>query len=168
MWIAWRDTSLSVRHKRSTWSSCASKHSLRATSSSRLELSPSSYLPTLDTLLDSRVRCSCRSGCGSGAVVFHCMTLKLQKTAPIDLVGGSPESSLTVHVRQIRRPPAVLILCPTSIIFQFFPGQLCISFATLCCGANSASVSDFWSPVGISEAVFTFPPPSLDLDSPAF
>ena len=80
---------MSVRYKRLTWSSwrpCQPcKHSLRATSSGRFELSPSSSLPTL---LDSRVRCSYRGSCGSGTVVYHFMALKLQKHVPIDLGGG--------------------------------------------------------------------------------
>ena len=74
LWITWRDVSLSVKSRRSIWSSCASKHSLRATSSGRFELRPSS---SLSTLLDSRSRCSYRSSCVSGVLVFHCMVLKL-------------------------------------------------------------------------------------------
>ena len=57
LWMVWRHDSWSVRYKRSTWSSCASNHSLRVTSSNRLELSPSS---SLSTFLDSRVRCTFR------------------------------------------------------------------------------------------------------------
>ena len=108
LWISCRDVSLSVKYRRSIWSSCASKNSLRTTSSGRFELSPSSSLPTL---LDSRIRCSYRSVCGSGVVVFQYMTLKLQKSPPIDLVGGSQEPSPTLHApskpKDPRRPDSM-------------------------------------------------------------
>ena len=43
-------------------------------------------LPPVLQMLDSRIRCSCRSACVSGVVVFHCMVLKLQKPSPIVVV----------------------------------------------------------------------------------
>ena len=64
-----------------------------ATSSGRLELSPSSSLPTL---LDSSIRCSPKRLEVSGSVVFHFMDLKLQNPAPVDLEGASQEPSHTV------------------------------------------------------------------------
>ena len=140
LWIAWRVASLSVKYRRSTWSSCASKHSLRATSSGRFELRPSSSLPTL---LDSRHRCSCRSSCVSGAVVFHCMVLKLHKSTPIDFVGGSQESSPAVHVPSKPKAPRSPDSVPSHYSFSSLSrSTMYVSFPTLCCGAVSASVSD--------------------------
>ena len=140
LWITWKDSSLSVKYKRSIWSSCVSKHSLRDTSSGRLELRSSSSLPAF---LDSRIHCSCRSACVSGAVVFHYMTLKLPKTLPIDLVGGFQEPSPTVHdpskPKTPRSPDSVpnqynFSLCSKSTVYASFP--------TLCCDTNRVSVSD--------------------------
>ena len=132
----------------SIWLSCSS-----TTSSGRLEIrSPSS----MSTLLDSRTRCSWRSTCDSGVVVFHCMSLKLQKPVPIDLVGGSQETSPTVHApskpKDPRSPDSVTNQYSFSLISK---STVYLSFPTLCCGAISASVSDSWAPVGVSEVVFT-------------
>ena len=153
LWIAWREASLSVKYKRSTWSSCASRHSRRATNSGRLELTPSSSLPTL---LDSRVRCSCKSGCDSGVSEFHCMDLKLQKPAPIDLVGGSQEPSPAVHAPAKPKAPKRPDSVPSQYNFSL-PSKSTIhsSFPAFCWGAISASTSVFLAAVGTSSAVFT-------------
>ncbi len=126
----------------------------------------------------------------SGVMVFHFMTLKLQKPSPIDLVGGSQEPSPTVYVpsnpKAPRSPDSVSDQYSFSLLSKF---TVYLPFPTLCCGVNNTYLSDSWSPVGTSEVVFiqhskdflvvvvrmsplryhvSFPLPSLDLESPTF
>jgi hypothetical protein len=67
-WITCRIISLSVRHSRLTSSPWSSKHSTRATSSGRLELTPSSSRPTF---LEFSVCWSWREDGGNGVWVFQ-------------------------------------------------------------------------------------------------
>ena len=140
LWIAWRVASLSVKYRRLVRSSCASRHSLRATSSGRFELRPSSSLPTL---LDSRRRWSCKGPFVSGVVVFHFMVLKLQKPAPIDFVDGSQEPSPAVHAPSKPKAPKSPDSVPSQYSFSSLSrSTMYVSFPTLCCGAVSAFVSE--------------------------
>ena len=109
-------------------------------SRSCFELRPSS---SLSTLLDSRSRCSWRSACVSGVVVFHCMVLKLQKPAPIDFIGGSQEPSPAVHAPSKPKAPKSPDSVPSQYSFSSLSrSTMYVSFPTLCCGAVSAFVSE--------------------------
>ncbi len=61
------------------------------------------------------MHCSYKSGCDSGVSVFHRMDLKLQKPAPIDLVGGSQEPSPAVHAPAKPKTP----MSPDSVTSQY-------------------------------------------------
>ncbi len=82
------------------------------------------------------------------------MTLKLQKTTPIDLVGGSQEPSPTVDAPSKPKVPRVLIRSPVSTGFRRFPSQLCIQ-------------PTFERLPGLRGTNVAFPPPSFNLESPA-
>ena len=100
--MAWRDASLSVKYKKCMWSSWSSRHSLRATSSERLELSPSISRPTF---LDCVVLCSNRRFGSKVFSVCHSRDLKLQNPAPMALVDLSHEPFPAVHAPQKSNAP---------------------------------------------------------------
>ena len=99
---------------------------------------------------------SCKSGCDRGVSEFHFMTPKLQKPAPIDLVGGSQEPSPAVNAPTKSKAP----MRPDSVPSQYnfsLPSKSTIysSFPAFCCGVISASISVFLAAVGTSAVVFT-------------
>jgi hypothetical protein len=84
------------------------------------------------------------------------MVVKLQKPAPIDLVGGSQETSPAVHAPAKPKAP----MRPDSVPSQYnfsLPSKSTMysSFTAFRCGAISVFISVFLASVGMSAAVFT-------------
>ncbi len=102
------------------------------------------------------MRCSYKSGCDSGVSVFHYMDLRLQKPAPIDLVGGSQDPSPAVHVPTKPKTPMRPDSVPSQYSFSLSSKwTIYSSFPAFCRGAVSASTSVFLASVGTSAAIFT-------------
>ncbi len=84
------------------------------------------------------------------------MTLKLQKSAPIVLVGGSQEPSPTVHAPAKPKAPMRPDSVPSQYDFSLHSkSTIYSSFPAFRCGAISAFISVFLASVGTSAAVFT-------------